>query len=247
MAVPTPPPTTATVPKRSTSEGWPRGPTTSSRASPTSRLLSSFVVLPIPWTMRVIVPASGSLPAMVRGMRSPCSWRRTMTNWPAWRLRAMRGAVRRKSLTCGARNRASTIGNIGSGLDELRLADVIGRHFEHRRLHDVALDGALVRGAHDGVPILFREAFGQVNVDPHRADAGAAGVLLGGEGQLQAVRINSALLAEAQGIESGAGSQRGEEQLERLGSRARSAVVSALISVDPQAVEVRVYRDSAWK
>ncbi len=56
MAVPTPPPTMATVPKRSTSEGWPRGPTTSRRASPASRRFRSLVVLPIPWTIRVMVP-----------------------------------------------------------------------------------------------------------------------------------------------------------------------------------------------
>ena len=74
--------------------------------------LRSLVVLPMPWTTIVTSPRSALESAIVIGIRSPCSWTRRITNWPAWRLRAMRGASMRKSLTSGAMKRASSIGNM---------------------------------------------------------------------------------------------------------------------------------------
>ncbi len=55
--------------------------------------------------MIVIVPASGFLSAMVSGIRSPCSSRRTTTNCPAAALRATRGATISNSVTVGAKAR----------------------------------------------------------------------------------------------------------------------------------------------
>ena len=63
--------------------GMPIGPTSAESRVPTrqSRCISR-VVLPTAWITSVIVPLSRSKSAMVRGMRSPCSWDMTMTNWP---------------------------------------------------------------------------------------------------------------------------------------------------------------------
>jgi hypothetical protein len=61
-------------------------------ASPALFARSIFVVLPIPWTMRVIVPAFVSPSTMVRGIRSPFSATRMMTKFPGLRFRAMNGA-----------------------------------------------------------------------------------------------------------------------------------------------------------
>ena len=60
----------------------------------------------------VMVPRTASESAMVIGIRSPRSWTRRITNWPAWRLRATRGASIRNSLTSGARSRASRMENM---------------------------------------------------------------------------------------------------------------------------------------
>ena len=64
-AVPTPPPTQTAWPVAIRSVSWPRGPATSWIASPTWRLVSSVVLTPTAWIIRVMVPASGSLSAIV--------------------------------------------------------------------------------------------------------------------------------------------------------------------------------------
>src|SRR6516165_9607790 len=148
MAAPTPPPMTTAVPKSLISDGRPSGPTTSSRASPASSRFISLVVLPTPWTISVIVPRPGSPSAIVRGMRSPRTYTRTSTNWPAWRLRAIRGASTTKRLISGARNSASMIGNIRgppSGLSALRQDDRSQQRGVLDPLHRVTLPG---RDAH---------------------------------------------------------------------------------------------------
>src|ERR1035437_2231890 len=77
--------------------------------SPASRQLSSEVVLPIPCTTMVTVPASGSEHLMVSGMRSPFSCRRRMRNCPGFCLSAMRGASIVNCLILRPTLRASTI------------------------------------------------------------------------------------------------------------------------------------------
>ncbi len=72
--------------------GFPSGPTTSSTVSPATLLQSSLVVLPMAWTMMVMLPFAGSLSAIVRGIRSPPSSTRTMMKFPARRFRATNGA-----------------------------------------------------------------------------------------------------------------------------------------------------------
>src|SRR4051794_28668753 len=128
----------------------------------------------------------------------------------------MRGAVMRKSFTSGARKRASTMENMGLDLDGLAKVCRGSRDLEAGRFHDVALDGALIGGAHDGVPVFLGEPFGEVDRQADRAGAGAAGILLGVEGEPQSRGVDPPLMAEAEGIETGAGAERGEEQLERL-------------------------------
>ena len=49
---------------------------------------------------------------MVSGMRSPCSWRRRIRNWPGFCLRAMRGASMTNCLMLRPTVRASTILNM---------------------------------------------------------------------------------------------------------------------------------------
>jgi hypothetical protein len=109
MAVPTPPPILTAVPKFSMCDGLPRGPTTSCMNSPSLRVLSSLVVLPIPWTMIVIVPFSGSESAMVRGILSPPSFILIITNCPAFLLKAILGASISNLLISGAINLAEII------------------------------------------------------------------------------------------------------------------------------------------
>ena len=72
-AVPMPPPTQTTVPKRSILVGEPRGPRRFSTVSPSLMEVSPLVVFPMAWTTRVMVPASASASAMVRGILSPNS------------------------------------------------------------------------------------------------------------------------------------------------------------------------------
>src|SRR5580692_10874772 len=109
MAVPTLPLTMTVVPKFSISEGLPSGPTMSRILSPACSMLSSMVVLPMAWTTMVTVPASGLASAIVNGIRSPQSSRRTITNCPGFCLRAMRGALITNSLIPRAKGRASTM------------------------------------------------------------------------------------------------------------------------------------------
>src|SRR5205085_12400351 len=103
MAVPTPPPTTTTVPNLLISEGLPKGPTTSANTSPGRRACIRCVVLPTACTTMLIVPPAGSEFSIVSGMRSPCSLTRTMTNWPGFCSRAIREASITKRLIPGAR------------------------------------------------------------------------------------------------------------------------------------------------
>ncbi len=91
-AIPVPPPTQTTLPTFSTWVGLPRGPMTSWYPSPTCRVLNRAVDLPTTWYITVMVPFSGSVSAMVSGMRSPVSFAFRITNWPGLALRAIRGA-----------------------------------------------------------------------------------------------------------------------------------------------------------
>ena len=115
-AVPTPPPTHTAWPDSISSVGWPSGPATSWMASPTWSAASSVVLVPIAWITSVMVPASGSMSAIVSGMRSapgPC---RTMTNWPGRRTFAIRGASTTRRTTFGESCSRSTTGCNGTSL-----------------------------------------------------------------------------------------------------------------------------------
>ena len=115
-AVPTPPPTHTAWPVVMSSVSWPRGPATSVMASPTWRLVSSVVLTPTAWIIRVMVPASASLSAIVSGMRSPPGPVRTMTNWPGRRTFAIRGASTTRRTTFGESCSRSTTGCNGTSL-----------------------------------------------------------------------------------------------------------------------------------
>src|SRR5208282_1999977 len=104
-----PPPSTATVPYFSISEGLPSGPTTSSIAWPFSSSFNSYVVFPTACTTIWIVPFSRSELSIVIGMRSPLSCNRSITNWPAWCFFAIRGTSITNRLIPGAMNCASKI------------------------------------------------------------------------------------------------------------------------------------------
>ena len=63
--------------------GMPIGPTMAYRLVPALQASCiSLVVLPTAWITSVMVPFFASKSAMVSGMRSPCSFSMTMTNWP---------------------------------------------------------------------------------------------------------------------------------------------------------------------
>ena len=59
------------------------------------------MVSPTFWKMMVTVPFSGSVSAMVRGIRSPYSSTRRMMNCPAFAFRAISGASTSSSVTVG--------------------------------------------------------------------------------------------------------------------------------------------------
>ena len=97
-ATPMPPPTHTTCPGFSPfspriSVGRPSGPSTAATAPPSSRAASFAVVAPTVWNTSVTVPAAASASPIVSGMRSPSSASAiTITNCPALRARATRGA-----------------------------------------------------------------------------------------------------------------------------------------------------------
>src|SRR5512132_348091 len=163
MAAPTPPPITQAVPNRSTSEGFPRGPTTSRIESPAPRELRSFVVLPMPWTTMVMSPPSALESAIVIGIRSPCSWTRRMTNWPAWRLRAIRRASMRRNLTSGARNRASSIGNMVEAGSVARVPAL-----EHQHVVGALVGAGVGAGGEVHAPLHLRQRVVLVLLEPLR-------------------------------------------------------------------------------
>ena len=68
------------------------------------------MLAPMAWIMRVIVPASGSLSAIVSGIRSAPGPFRTMTNWPGRRTFAIRGASTTRRTTFGESCSRSTTG-----------------------------------------------------------------------------------------------------------------------------------------
>jgi hypothetical protein len=74
--------------------------------------VSSWVLLPIAWMTRVIVPAALSTSAIVSGMRSAPGPRRTITNCPGWRISAIRGASTTRRVTLGDSCALLTIGCI---------------------------------------------------------------------------------------------------------------------------------------
>ena len=111
MAQPTPPPTTQTFFRPSISVALPSGPTKSCRLSPSFRVFSCMVPAPTIWKMMSTVPAAGSVPAMVSGMRSESSLARRMINWPALAFLAISGASMDISVTVGFRLRFFAILN----------------------------------------------------------------------------------------------------------------------------------------
>ena len=111
-ATPTPPPAHITVPYFSIWVAWPNGPTTSVKLSPTSRAQISRVLKPTACTTSVIVPRRTSASAIVNGIRSPLSPRRTITKWPARRDLAIIGASTSRRTTLGLKYSFSTISNI---------------------------------------------------------------------------------------------------------------------------------------
>ena len=92
IAQPTPPPTTATFFKPSTSVGVPSGPTKSGTESPASFSSKAIVEPPTIWNMIVTAPVFSSHPAIVSGIRSPRSSARIIINCPAKAFLAMSGA-----------------------------------------------------------------------------------------------------------------------------------------------------------
>src|SRR5450759_4632842 len=100
-AVPTPPPTHTARPWSSSSVALPSGPATSAIASPGRSATRSSVLLPTAWITSVIVPRTGSASAIVSGIRSAPGARWTMTNWPGWRISAIRGALMTRRVTFG--------------------------------------------------------------------------------------------------------------------------------------------------
>ena len=98
-ATPTPPPAQITVPKFSIWVGLPKGPTTSATQSPSLSMQSLVEESPTFCTTSVIVPASTSASAMVKGMRSPFLSTLTMTKLPAFLLLAINGASTSKRYT----------------------------------------------------------------------------------------------------------------------------------------------------
>src|SRR5206468_40243 len=70
-------------------------------------------------------------------------------------------------------------------------------------------------------------------------------VVLGRQPEAEAAGVDPSLLAEAQGIEPGAGAERGEEEVEGLGRRAGAAVLAALVGRHGEALEVRRDRAAA--
>ena len=103
-AVPTPPPTqhgVAGVDELGGAAQW-AGDVLDGVARP-RRTQRSQLVLPTAWMTSVMVPRLGSASAMVSGMRSAPSPRRTMTNWPGCRTWAMRLASMTSRVTLGER------------------------------------------------------------------------------------------------------------------------------------------------
>ena len=96
----------------SRSEGRPSGPAKSAKRSPSRKELILFDEMPMLCVTMVTVPASGSVSQMVRGMRSPCSSVRTMTNCPGSPEVATRGAFTRISTIEGESSRLEIISNI---------------------------------------------------------------------------------------------------------------------------------------
>ncbi len=80
--------------------------------SPVFSWFISRVLLPTPWTISVMVPSALFESTIVKGILSPPSFRRTITNCPAFRFAAIRGARMRYLLMSGAMNSAWRIKNI---------------------------------------------------------------------------------------------------------------------------------------
>ena len=108
-AIPTPPPTTTTVPTFSMWVGRPSGPTRSRIDPPVSSIERSFVVFPTIWTTSSIHPSSALPSAIVSGIRSPSSATLSMMNCPALRFAAISGASIRIRKTSGVMNSFSMI------------------------------------------------------------------------------------------------------------------------------------------
>ena len=126
--------------------------------------------------------------------------------------------------------------------DGLRARD---RDLELRRLGEVALDGALIDRAQQSIAISLRERRGERDVDvdardmlsvPHRR-----------ERERQALGVEIALLAEAKRIESGAGPDRGEKEVEGRRGLAAPSLKDRLIGQDAEAVVLRLDLNAAGK
>jgi len=107
LLVPTPRPMITTVPNFSISGGLTQGTDNVQDAAPGFEQFEQVSGLARPLHVtRLTVPRSESERSMIRGIRSPCSWRRKMMNCPGFCLPAIRGASMTKRLMAGAMNSA---------------------------------------------------------------------------------------------------------------------------------------------
>ena len=110
-----PPPTHTTRPGFSPcsplmSVGRPRGPRIAGMESPSPMAQSFMVEAPTAWQIRVMVPLAESASAIVNGILSPNSVSTIrMTNCPAFRSRAIRGASTSSRKTLSERARFFSI------------------------------------------------------------------------------------------------------------------------------------------
>ena len=116
--------------------GFPRGPAKSRILSPLSNCESMWVVFPTTWKTMVTVPSLGSESTMVRGMRSPLSSTRRMTNWPGLRFLAISGAMTLSLTIWGVRTSFSAISGIQLSLLLTLINSQISAHTFTRIMQD---------------------------------------------------------------------------------------------------------------
>ncbi len=122
-----------------------------------------------------------------------------------------------------------------------------GIQVELGRVFQVFFHRALLGRLHHGGPVFFREGGGQDDLDVDAPDQVALGIPLHALMELDPGQVDAALLAEGEHVKTGAGAQRGQEEIKGRGRAVFAAAGGRLVGLVGEAVILGLHFFPAMK